>query len=146
MTRLKRVATEFVRDGQSSGMTANQITARLLIELPKRYDCLCWRNNTGSGIGWGQVKAAIGHLKRHDIESALKCLRRPIDFGLVGSADILIVMKGGRFGGIEVKSTETKDKQSPGQMAWERRIVALGGFYVTAHSTEQALADLEQVL
>jgi len=73
-------------------------------------------------------------------------LRRPIDFGLVGSADILIVLSSPhRFGGIEVKNPET-DEQSPGQMAWELRIIALGGFYVIAESVEQGLTDLEKAV
>ena len=77
----------------------------------------------------------------------MKCLRRPIDFGLVGSGDILVVMgKPHRFGGIEVKDPETGDEQSPGQMAWERRVQDLGGFYIIAESVEQALADLAMVL
>jgi hypothetical protein len=139
----------------AGGPSANEITARLLIEIPKRYDCLCWRNNTGSGIGWSSVKKAIGILKRATantwrdaIAEALKCLRRPIDFGLVGSADILFVMGKPHhlFGGIEVKNPETDDEQSPGQMAWELRIIALGGFYVIAESVEQGLADLEKAV
>lgn len=129
-------------------MTANEITAKLLIELPKRHDCLCWRNNTGSGIGWGQVRAAIGHLKHKNIESALKCLRRPMDFGLVGSADILVIVGGDRhrFGGIEVKDPDTGDEQSTRQIAWEIRVRALGGFYLIAHDVDGCLEELDRVL
>lgn len=135
-------------------MTANEITAKLLIELPKRYDCLCWRNNTGSGIGWGQVKKAIGILRRATagtwrdcIDAAIKCLRRPIDFGLVGSADILCVMsKPHKFIGLEIKNPETGDEQSISQQAWELRVVAVGGAYLIVESVEQGLKDLEALL
>jgi hypothetical protein len=142
-------------------VTANEITARLLIEIPKAHDCLVWRNNTGSGIGWGQVKAAIGKIKTAlgclsrgsipaaigALKQALLYLRRPMDFGLVGSADLLLVAPpGGRLLGLEVKDPDTGDEQSPGQIAWQKRIEALGGGYLLVSSVEQGLRDLKEIL
>lgn len=127
-------------------MTANQITAALLVEIPKRFpDSICWRNNTGSGIGMGSVRAAIACLRRGDIKGALSHLQRPLSFGLVGSSDILAVMgPHGRMAGIEVKAEG--DRQSSGQAAWAARVRALGGVYVIARDVEGCLKDLNELL
>lgn len=125
-------------------MTANQITAALLIEIPKRYrESLCWRNNTGAGIGWSTVKAVIACLKRNDIKSALKLLVRPISWGLVGSSDIIMIAgPSGKFIGIEIKDPSTGDVQSPEQVAFELRCKSLGASYIVAESVAGCLNDL----
>jgi hypothetical protein len=123
-------------------MTANQITAALLVEIPKRFpDSICWRNNTGSGVGMGSVRAAIACLKRNDCKGALGHLVRPVSFGLVGSSDILVLLgPTGRLAGVEVKAEG--DRQSSGQAAWAARVRALGGIYVVARDVEGCLEEL----
>jgi hypothetical protein len=128
-------------------MTANQITAELLIEIPKRFpNSICWRNNTGSGIGMASVRAAIACLKRQDCKGALGHLKRPVGFGLVGSSDIIAIMgqtsshQGGRFVAVEVKAEG--DKQSNVQCSFEASVVALGGAYIVARDVQQCLAEM----
>lgn len=128
--------------------TANQITADLLIEIPKRFpNSICWRNNTGGGVGMGSVKSAIACLKRGDCKGALGHLKRPVGFGLVGSSDIIVIIgqtsshQGGRFVGIEVKADG--DTQSPGQRSFEASVVALGGAYIVARGVQECLAEME---
>lgn len=136
---------ECLSGGKKKPPTANQITAALLIEIPKRHrDSICWRNNTGSGIGWAQVKAAIGCLRRRDIDGALRFLTRPMGFGLIGSSDIIVVMgPRGRFVGIEVK---VDDQQSHEQVAFEKRITALGGVYILARDVDECLLELAGIV
>lgn len=125
-------------------MTANEITAGLLIEIPKRFpNVLAWRNNTGGGVGWSIVKAAIRLLRAGNIAGGIALLRRPIKFGLLGSADVLVVHPPhGRMVGVEVKDPNTGDEQSPEQIGFEFRVRALGGGYIIAESVTQAMADL----
>ncbi len=125
---------------------ANDITAQLLIAIQKRYgrNVLCWRNNTGRGYGFSVVQAAIQCMKRGDVKGALAFLRRPIAWGVVGSADILVVLgPHSRLGGIECKAGA--DRQSPGQKAWAERVTALGGFYIIAHDVEGAMEELDRL-
>jgi len=124
-------------------MTANQITAELLIEIPKRFpNSICWRNNTGSGIGMASVRAAIACLKRQDCKGALGHLKRPVGFGLVGSSDIIVIMApGGRFVAVEVKAEG--DKQSNVQCSFEASVTALGGAYIVARDVAECLAEME---
>lgn len=130
-------------------LTANAITADLLLEIPKRHrNSLCWRNNTGAGIGWGTAKMAMACIRRHDLAGAMSLLsKRMVTWGLVGSSDIIMVLgPDARFIGIEVKDPETGDSQTPEQMAFECRIRGLGGIYIIAESVEQCLRDLEMAV
>lgn len=128
---------------KSKPPTANQITADLLLKIARRFpDSMAWRNNTGRGIGWSQIKSAIGCLHRRDTEGALKFLVRPMSFGLVGSADLLVVLsRNGRLVGIEVKAEG--DAQRIEQIAWQRRLEALGGGYIIASEVDATLAELD---
>jgi len=115
--------------------TANQITAELLLKIPRAIpNALCWRQNSGKGIGWNQVRAMRAFLQRGDIKGALEYLNRPMSFGLVGAPDIMVIARSedGRtlVGGVEVKAEG--DEQRLTQEAWEQRVCALGGFYILA--------------
>lgn len=128
---------------KSKPPTANQMTADLLIKIARRFpDSMAWRNNTGRGIGWSQIKSAIGCLHRRDIDGALKFLVRPMSFGLIGSADLLVVLaRNGRLLGIEVKAEG--DGQRIEQIAWQRRLESLGGGYIIAVDVDGTLAELD---
>jgi len=78
-----------------------------------------WRNNSGA------LKDPTGRLIR---------------FGLTGSADILGLVKGGRFLAIEVKTTT--GKQSEAQKCFEKMIRDFGGIYILARNVGQAMGAL----
>ncbi len=126
-------------------LNANQITAQLLLDIPKRWpDVLAWRNNTGAGVGWSIVKAAIRLLKKGNIAGAIALLNRPMKWGLVGSSDIIAVLgPSGRFLGIEVKDPETDDEQTPIQKAFELRCLHLGAGYIIAEDVNSTLAEID---
>ncbi len=120
--------------------TANQITAELLLRIPKAIPgALCWRQNSGKGIGWNQVRAMRALLQRGDVKGALEYLNRPMSFGLVGAPDIMIIFKSSQgrtlVGGVEVKAEHADggaDQQRLTQEAWQSRVCGLGGFYLLA--------------
>ncbi len=86
--------------------TANQITAELLIRLPKEFpNSFSWRNNTG----------------------AVKLDTRFVRFGLKGAPDVLAVIRG-RLYGIEIKGPG--DKQSVEQESWAHALETAGGKYL----------------
>ena len=129
---------------KSKSLNANQITNAILIGIGKQYpNVLAWRNNTGGGVGWSVVKAAIRMMKAGDVGGAIGILSRPLRFGLVGSSDIICVLgPTGRFVGIEVKDPETADEQSPIQGAFEKRCLTLGAGYYIAEAVDPALGEL----
>lgn len=58
-----------------------------------------------------------------------------------GTADILGVIKGGRFISIEIKR-EGKNA-TPDQVKWGEKVTAKGGLYVVAHSVDEVKQALE---
>ena len=125
-------------------MTANEITAQLLIRIPQRFPQIrCWRSNTGVAIGLDSVKAALSCLARGDIAGARNYLnRRPISFGVPGSSDISgVVGPDGRVLAIEVKAGN--DKIRPAQLAWSGMILSHGGIFIVARDVEQCLQALD---
>lgn len=90
---------------QDKPPTANQITAELLIRLPKEFPgSFSWRNNTG----------------------AVKLDNRFVRFGLKGAPDILAVVKGTLFG-LEIKGPG--DFQTVAQESWAHALNTAGGKY-----------------
>ncbi len=86
--------------------TANQITAELLIQLPKEFPgSFSWRNNTG----------------------AVKLDNRFVRFGLKGAPDVLSVIRG-RLYGLEIKGPG--DRQSVEQESWCHALETAGGVYL----------------
>ena len=127
-------------------VTANDLTARLLIEIPKRFpNGRVWRNNTGKGVGIDTVERAIRLLGAGQIKEAVMLLRsRPISFGLVGSPDIEGILPIGFCGcwlGVEVKTG--RDKMTEGQVLFRDMIVRAGGIFVEARDVETALTSIK---
>lgn len=88
--------------------SANEITAELLIRLPKEFPhSFSWRNNTG----------------------AVKLDNRFVRFGLKGAPDVLSVILGCLFG-IEIKVPG--DTQTVHQQAWAHALTVAGGTYILA--------------
>ena len=100
--------------------SANQITAELLIEIPKLWPQVrVWRANVLAGkIGDRFVRA-----------------------GVKGQGDLSgIGPKGIR---IELEIKAKRDRMRPEQIAFRDMILRAGGIYIEARSVEQALRDLD---
>lgn len=124
-------------------LTANDLTARLLIEIPKRFSgARVWRRNVGKAIGMHDVHGAVKLLGAGQIKAAIQLLqRRPIAFGVPGEPDLdgILPPSGTRLG-IEVKVG--KDRLSDEQTAFGVMLRNAGGIWIVARSVEQALAEL----
>lgn len=92
----------------------------ILLRFGARADLRMWNNPTG----------------------AVKVGDRYIKYGLVGSADILGILKGGRFLAIEVKTAT--GRQSEPQKAFQRMIERFGGVYILARSAEDVERELRK--
>lgn len=137
---------------------ANDITARLLIDIPKRFPgARVWRQNTGGGIGMSTVKQAVALLQCNRISDAITLLlSRPIKWGIKGCGDItgifqvarwVVIERGTRLNGVsglrlEIEVKADKDQQSDEQKAFGVMIANNGGIHIVARSVEQCLEDL----
>lgn len=101
-------------------MSEREIQQNILISFGSLPDLRIWRNNTGS------IKTPDG---------------RFVTFGLKGSADILGIMRGGRFLAIEVKTAT--GRQSEHQKNFQNIIESFGGVYILARSVEDVKRRLE---
>jgi hypothetical protein len=101
----------------------SDLLQRVLLALGSRPDCRLWRNNTG---------------KLPDPRFG-----RWVSFGLKGSADILGILRGGRFLAIE---TKTATGLRPEQRAFRDMVTAMGGLYVVARSVDDAVGAVEAAL
>lgn len=117
----------------------NNITAALLIEIPKRFPNIrVWRSNTGGAVGVRAVQEAIAYIRVGNDSQAIKVLSRVIKFGVEGQADISgIIGPFGRMLQIEVKAG--RDRQSEAQQNFEAMVTQRGGVYIIAHDVLHAL-------
>jgi hypothetical protein len=95
-------------------VTEAELQAEILLAVGSRPDCRIWRNNTGVG------RSLSGD--------------RVIRFGLVGSADLLGILRGGRFLAVEVKTK--RGRQNEAQRNFQRMIESMGGIYVLARDVQ----------
>jgi hypothetical protein len=102
-------------------MSETDITQAILLALGARPDMRVWRCNTGR-----LLNPRTG---------------RWVSFGLKGCADILGIMRGGRFLAIETKTPEGRLR--PEQRAFRAMVEELGGLYVLARSVDDALRGVE---
>ena len=101
-----------------------EIHAEVLRVLGARPDLRLWRANTGAAI---------------DTHT-----HRLIRFGVPGQADLSGILAGGRRLEIEIKSA--RGRQTPEQLFFGAMIARFGGLYVVAHSLQDALFAIEEVL
>lgn len=85
---------------------------QVLLEIGSRKDLMVWKNATG----------------------VTKIDDRVIRYGLPGSPDIIGILAGGRFLGLEIKTGSAR--QSPQQKFFQKRFESLGGIYIAIHSIE----------
>jgi hypothetical protein len=95
-----------------------------ILALLRAYGIFCWKNNT-AGI---YVKARNTYIPSH----------------APGVADILGVLKDGRFLAVEVKSE--KGRVSPHQQQFINMINQNGGLAFVAHSVEEVQEQLHEYL
>jgi len=100
----------------------SEIVRSTLALLRHRKDCFFWRNNTGA------MATKEGYIR----------------FGLVGSADIIGVLRGGQFCAIELKTLT--GKLTPAQVAFGDTIKNIGGVYIVARSTREAISSVNSLL
>jgi hypothetical protein len=105
--------------------TANQMTATLLVEIPRRFPgTRVWRQNSGA------LKDSTGRVVR---------------YGIVGGGDISgIIGPGGKRIEIEVKAGRDKIREQ--QINFARMILAAGGIYLLCHDVEATLRELGERL
>jgi hypothetical protein len=103
-------------------VTEAELQAEILLAVGSRPDCRIWRNNTGVG------RTLSG--------------QRVIRFGLVGSADLLGILRGGRFLAVEVKTA--KGRQSEAQRNFQRMIESMGGIYVLARDVQTVVDVIDE--
>jgi len=103
-------------------VTEAELQAEILLAVGGRPDCRIWRNNTGVG------RTLSG--------------QRVIRFGLVGSADLLGILRGGRFLAVEVKTA--KGRQSEAQRNFQRMVEAMGGVYVLARDVQTVIDVIDE--
>lgn len=110
-------------------ITANQITAALLVEIPKRFPKVrVWRSNRIDAMAVGRG----GQLRR-------------VSAGIDGQGDLSgIAGPSGRRVEIEVKAG--KDRMRPSQISFKAMIVGAGGIYVVARDVKECLRELEGLL
>ena len=124
------------------GMTANDITRKILLTLPDRVPCRVWRRNVGAGYPSGPVHQAMRLLESNRASEALALLRRTrvVVFGLPGEADIDGILQGGRRLAVEVKAGA--DRVRPEQAGYQRMLELYGGLYVIAHTPEGCVDEI----
>lgn len=110
-----------------------------LMDISALDDCIAWRNNTGSA--WQGTRLHVSPGQSVSVVPGMTVLMdsRLINFGLVGSGDILGAWAGKPFS-IEMKTLT--GQQRVGQQNFERAWKKAGGIYVLARSPEDARRGL----
>ena len=114
-------------------MTANEITAKLLVAIPAAIPtCRVWRRNTGGGYPVAAIKSVVRMLRAGQVTEAIVFLARTriVLFGMPGEPDIDgIAGPHGRRIGIEVKAAG--DNQSAEQKVCQEVWECHGAIYLT---------------
>jgi hypothetical protein len=101
---------------------ANELTNRLLLEIPKRFPARVWRAN---------VLAAMAH-------------GRFVRAGQPGQGDISgIIMIAGVGVRLEIEIKTGSDKQKKKQKCFGEMIIKHGGIYLVARDFDQTMLDVE---
>ena len=117
------------------GMTANELTARLILEIPKRFPgAWLYRNNRISAKAVGK-----GGKLRH------------VSAGIDGQGDlsgVVPITYGGKLFGVrcEIEVKIGRDKMSAVQMSFRAKILSLGAIYIEARDVDSTLAQLAEII
>jgi hypothetical protein len=111
-------------------MTANEITKELLTKIPEEFPnhVRIWRANRVKTLATGEGGR-----------------QRMLDAGIDGQADIsgIIAPHGTR---LEIEVKAGRDRLNPDQIAFGAMISVFGGVYIVAHTVENGLAQLRQLV
>ena len=127
------------------GFGASQQQAEAFTGVPRVQ-----RRRTGPGPEQAIVQAILAYLKLRGIFAfRVNTQGVPLHDGsggfrpapTTGISDILCVLRGGRFGAIEVKSAT--GRVSAAQQAFHDRVRAAGGWCLVARSVDDVIAGLE---
>ena len=129
----------------TGALTTNDLTARLLIEIPKHFaGSRVWRRNVGKAVGMDTVAQAVRLIAAGRVKEGVTLLQsRPLKFGTPGEPDIEGILPIGFCGcwlGVEVKTG--RDKMTEGQVLFRDMIVRAGGIFVEARDVETALGEI----
>lgn len=115
----------------------------ILADVSALPETMVWRNNTGQA--WQGDKVDLRGRKYVQVEPGMVVLRkaRPITFGLPGSGDIMGA-SGRRPLAVEVK--DDGGRQSQQQILFERAWTRIGGIYVLARDSREAVEGIERAL
>lgn len=128
------------------GMSANDITRSLLMEIPKRFPgARAWRRNVGEAYGSHLIQQVRRLLEKGASYEALATLKKmyPIQFGMPGEGDIdgFIPVCGAAVRlSVEVKAG--KDKVRESQANFNELLLMAGGISVIALDVAMALDDI----
>jgi hypothetical protein len=100
------------------------------------YETVKELSATGLGRFWSQPTGAA---YREDVFGNPQLIR----YGVIGSADISGIVRGGRRFECEIKTGNAK--QEPQQRAFQAMIEMFGGIYYVARSSEDAVRYLKSV-
>jgi hypothetical protein len=128
-------------------MTESTIQRAILERIGARRDVRLWRNNTGTAVPMHVVSTALALLTTGRVAQAVNLLRSatPIRFGLVGSADLLGIIKpSGKFLAVEVKSATGRVSEQ--QQRFLDMVRDFGGVAVVARSVDDVERAIEAAL
>lgn len=127
----------------------SEIQADILLEFGSGKPMRIFRNNVGEAYPISTVKAFVGGIwsairKRPfnllGVTQALSKLGRTVRYSVVGSADILGIIMGGRAIAIEVKMPG--EGLRPEQITWRDMFIKFGGVYILATCIDDVYAGL----
>ncbi len=93
----------------------NKICAQIIVEISKENLGFGWINETGAAYRNGGL----------------------VRYGLIGSSDLIVVLRGGYVVFTEVKTGRAI--QSKGQVMFEAAVKKYGGYYNVARSVQEAI-------
>jgi hypothetical protein len=100
----------------------SELVNKILLEIGATEYCRVWKNHTGLATPIGRSQ--------------------PMHFGLPGSADIIGILKNGKFLAIECKTGAAK--QSKKQIKFEKMIRTFCGVYLLVRESDSVLPLIQE--
>lgn len=106
-------------------MSEARVQSEILIAFGATPYMRLWRNNSGLLFAPGPG-------------NTMRRIRASVE----GAPDLIGLLRGGRFLGVECKAE--RGRQSPAQVAFQKMIEAMGGVYILARSAEDVRRQLPE--
>lgn len=125
-----------------TGPSEKKILNDSLIAVTAIPETMAWRNNTGMAWQGEEVRCGVGQTLI--VQRGMKILRdaRPVQFGLLGSGDIMGVTNGQAWA-LEIK--DANGRQADSQIKFQRAFEAAGGKYRLVRSADYAVSFIEGI-